>query len=66
LHHPDGMTTRITAAMKPSRFAWARPGRKRNEDGGVPLDRPDWPLCSKRSDKGERRFALEGSSLERR
>jgi hypothetical protein len=20
-------------------------GKKRNEDGGFPQDRPDWPLC---------------------
>ena len=29
----------------------ARPGRKRNEDGGVPHDWPDWPLILKSFDK---------------
>ena len=42
----------------------ARPGRKRNEDGGVPLDRPDWPCCSKCSNR--RASSPGGTSLERR
>ena len=42
----------------------ARPGRKRNEDGGDPLDRPDWPCCSKCSNR--RASSPGGTSLERR
>ena len=42
----------------------ARPGRKRNEDGGFPLDRPDWPCCSKCSNR--RASSPGGTSLERR
>ena len=32
----------------------------------VPHDRPDWPFCSKSSDKRKLAFLLEGTSLERR
>ena len=32
----------------------------------VPHDRPDWPLCSKSSDKRKLALLLEGTSLERR
>ena len=42
----------------------ARPGRKRSEDGGFPLDRPDWPCCSKCSNR--RASSPGGTSLERR
>jgi hypothetical protein len=40
-------------------------GRKRNEDGGVPQRRPDWPFDSKNSDK-EAEASNKGISLERR
>src|ERR1700686_3635361 len=52
-------------------IAWARPRRKRNVDGevpqiGMPILKLTCPVVSKRSDKGERKLASEGSSLERR
>jgi hypothetical protein len=41
-------------------------GRKRNEDGGVPQRRPDWPFDSKNSSREALRAAHRGISLERR
>ena len=34
-------------------------GRKRNEDGGVPQRRPDWPFDSKNSSREARRLLVE-------
>jgi len=52
-------------------IAWARPRRKRNEDGEVlqmdmPILKLTCPDVSKRSDSDTRMRASEGSSLERR
>jgi hypothetical protein len=72
--------TRSTHAQSPLRakgcsndlgMAWARPRRKRNEDGevlqiGMPVLKLTCPDVSKRSDSGTRMRASEGSSLERR
>src|SRR5450830_218692 len=72
--------TRSTHAQKPLRaigcsndawIAWARPRRKRNEDGEVlqmdmPILKLTCPDVSKRSDSDTRMRASEGSSLERR
>ena len=52
-------------------IAWARPRRKRNEDGEVlqmdmPILKLTCPDVSKRSDRNTRMRVSEGSSLERR
>ena len=39
---------------------------RETKTAGVPHDRPDWPLCSKSSDKRKLALLPEGTSLERR
>jgi hypothetical protein len=40
--------------------------RKRNEDGGAPQRRPDWPFDSKNSSREAKEASRRGISLERR
>ena len=39
---------------------------RETKTAAIPHDRPDWPFCSKSSDKRKLAFLLEGTSLERR